>query len=81
MDKSRADELFCHQEIHNLVTRAFLKPFCMFFLLLFLFYFLVFNIYLLRGSAPFAGYSLGEFRVRWSRFDAVTDTGVELLKL
>lgn len=31
MDKSRADELFCHQEIHNLVTRAFLKPFCMFF--------------------------------------------------
>lgn len=78
MEKSCADELFCHQEIHNLVTRAFLKPLCMFFVL---FYFLVFNIYLLRGSAPFAGYSLGEFRVRWSRFDAVTDTGVKLLKL
>lgn len=26
---------------------------------------------LLRRGAPSAGYSLGKFRVRWSRFDAV----------
>ena len=37
--------------------------FCSFFFSFF------FNL-LLRRSAPFAGYSLSEFRVRWSRFDA-----------
>lgn len=30
---------------------------------------------LLRRGAPFAGYSLGKFRVRWSRFDAVIGHG------
>lgn len=32
---------------------------------------------LLRRGAPFAGYSLGKFRVRWSRFDAVIGHGYD----
>lgn len=52
-------------QIHNLATQAFLKPFRM--------RVYVFFNFSLRRSAPFAGYSLGEFRVRWSRFDAIAD--------
>lgn len=52
-------------------TRAFLKPFL--FLRVCLCSFVLRP--LLGRGAPFVGYSLGKFRVRWSRFDAVIGHG------
>lgn len=62
---------FRHQEIHTLATQAFLKPFldesvCLCFLSF-------------VEEICFAGYSVGLFRVRWSRFDAVSGRGCPLI--
>lgn len=32
-----------------------------------------------KEICSFAGYSLGEFRVRWSRFDAITDRKCQVI--
>lgn len=67
LDESYAN-ILCHQEIHDRATQAFLKPFRMRVYVFVLGFFLTF----VKEICSFAGYSLGEFRVRWSRFDAIT---------